>query len=68
MSQVDRQTVIDEVSVVYHCAATVRFDEALKKAVLLNVRGVKCMLDLAEQMKCLEVSTYARLIHLEIPM
>lgn len=52
----DRQTVIDEVSVVYHCAATVRFDEALKKAVLLNARGVKCMLDLAEQMKCLEVS------------
>lgn len=27
MSEVDRQTVIDHVSVVYHCAATIRFDE-----------------------------------------
>lgn len=56
MSASDRQTVIEEVSIVYHCAATIRFDETLKKAVLLNTRGTKCMLDLAEQMKNLAVS------------
>lgn len=56
MSESDRQTVIDEVSIVYHCAATIRFDETLKKAVLLNTRGTKCMLDLAEQMQSLQVS------------
>lgn len=58
MSEADRQTIIDEVSLVYHCAATIRFDETLKKAVLLNTRGTKCMLDLAAQMKKLEVSDF----------
>lgn len=56
MSEADRQTVIEEVSLIYHCAATIRFDETLKKAVLLNTRGTKCMLDLAAQMKKLDVS------------
>lgn len=56
MGETDRQTVINEVSIVYHCAATIRFDETLKKAVLLNTRGTMCMMDLAEQMKNLDVS------------
>lgn len=63
MSETDRQTVINEVSIVYHCAATIRFDETLKKAVLLNTRGTKCMLDLAEQMNNLDVSTRYRLLY-----
>lgn len=55
MSPADRQTIINEVSVVYHCAATIRFDETLKKAVLLNTRGTKSMLDLAGEMEHLDV-------------
>lgn len=54
----DRQLLIDNVSIVYHCAATIRFDETLKKAVLLNTRGTKLMLELAEQFKHLDVSIF----------
>lgn len=55
MSESDRQILIDEVDIVYHLAATIRFDETLKRAVLLNVRGTKMVLELAKQMKHIEV-------------
>lgn len=56
LSTKDREKIISETEIIYHCAATVRFDETLKKAVLLNVRGTKLMLDLAKQCKKLQVS------------
>lgn len=36
-------------SVIFHGAATVRFDEHIKKSVLINVRGTKEMLNLARE-------------------
>ncbi|CAH1959206.1 unnamed protein product [Acanthoscelides obtectus] len=51
MSEEDRQKVAKEAELIFHCAATIRFDEPLKKAVLLNVRGTKYMLDLAKECK-----------------
>ncbi|XP_045465464.1 uncharacterized protein LOC123674585 [Harmonia axyridis] len=51
----DRTWLCEEVNVVFHCAATVRFDEPLRRAVLLNVRGTKQMLDLAKEMRKLQV-------------
>ncbi|XP_059609547.1 putative fatty acyl-CoA reductase CG5065 [Phlebotomus argentipes] len=51
ISSEDRQTLIDEVSIIYHCAATIRFDETLKKAILLNTRGTKLMIQLAKDCK-----------------
>lgn len=56
LSDKDRQTLKEEVEFVIHSAATVRFDDPLKKAVLLNVRGPKLMLELAMDMKKLEVN------------
>lgn len=56
LSPEDRKLLIEEVNIIFHCAATIRFDEALKKAVLLNVRGTKLMLDLAKEIKDLYVS------------
>lgn len=56
LSPEDRKLLIDEVNMIFHCAATIRFDEALKKAVLLNVRGTKLMLELAKEIKDLSVS------------
>lgn len=44
----------EEVQVVFHCAATVRFDEDLSKSVSMNVGGVVRVLALAKQMKRLE--------------
>lgn len=55
ISESDRRLLADTVEVVYHAAATIRFDEALKKAVLLNTRGTKLVLDLAKEMKKLQV-------------
>jgi len=51
LSPEDRKIIQDEVQIVYHCAATVRFDEPLKRAVLLNTRGTKLMLELAHEIK-----------------
>ncbi|XP_037902545.1 putative fatty acyl-CoA reductase CG5065 [Hermetia illucens] len=58
MSEDDKQIIRDNVSVIYHCAATIRFDEELKKAVFLNVRGTKLILQLAKECKRLELFTY----------
>lgn len=49
ISTTDRVKVTAESEIIFHCAATVRFDESLKKAVLLNVRGTKLMLELAKE-------------------
>lgn len=54
----DRKLLAEHVSIVYHCAATVRFDESLKKAVLLNTRGTKLMLELCKSFPKLDVSTF----------
>jgi len=54
MSDEDLQTVIDNVSVIFHSAATVRFDEELKKSVMMNVEGTRSILELAQKMPGLE--------------
>lgn len=56
ISDDDRKMLAEHVSMVYHCAATVRFDESLKKAVLLNTRGTKLMLELSKSFPKLDVS------------
>nr|QGV11526.1 FAR9 [Tetrastichus brontispae] len=55
LSQEDRKMLCERISIVYHGAATVRFDELLKRAVVLNTRGTKQMLELAKEMKKLEL-------------
>lgn len=56
MSVEDRKMICEEVEIVYHGAATIRFDEPLRKAVLLNTRGTKYMIDLAKEMQKLQVN------------
>ena len=58
LSSEDRKMLCEKINIVYHGAATVRFDEMLKKAVVLNVRGTKLMLDLAKEMKHLKLFTH----------
>jgi len=52
----DRQLIRDNVSLIYHCAASVRFDEMLKRAVDLNTRGTREIITLALECKKLAVS------------
>jgi fatty acyl-CoA reductase len=64
LSAGDRQLLEDTVSIVFHAAATVKFDDPLKSAVLLNTRGTREVMMLARNMMTLKVSCtneYAKL-------
>ncbi|OQV24145.1 Fatty acyl-CoA reductase 1 [Hypsibius exemplaris] len=50
----DLQMLFESVSVVFHTAATVKFDEALKTAIEVNVSGTKKLLALCHEMRQLE--------------
>ncbi|KAM0734003.1 putative fatty acyl-CoA reductase [Formica fusca] len=47
----DKDMLIQQVNIVFHSAATVRFDEPLKNAVNINTKGTDRMLDLCRRMK-----------------
>lgn len=50
----DRATLIENVSIVFHSAATVRFEEPLKKAVDMNILGTRRIIQLCHKMSLLE--------------
>lgn len=56
LSTEDRRLITENVNFIYHCAATVRFDEPLKTAVELNTRGTQQMAELALQCEKLDVN------------
>lgn len=56
LSPENRKKLVEEVEIIHNLAATIRFDDPLKKAVLLNTRGTKLMLGLAKECKHLKVS------------
>ncbi|XP_023311857.1 fatty acyl-CoA reductase 1-like [Anoplophora glabripennis] len=51
LTEEDTQTLIQNVDIIYHGAASIRFDDHLKDAVLLNTRGTKEVVDIALQAK-----------------
>ncbi|XP_076642655.1 putative fatty acyl-CoA reductase CG5065 isoform X2 [Halictus rubicundus] len=51
LSPADKETLIQNVNIVFHSAATVRFDEPLKMAVNLNTKGTDRMIELCKSMK-----------------
>ena len=55
LSPSDVQLLCDNVSIVFNSAATVRFDEELKTAVEMNVKGPQRLITLCHKMKCLDV-------------
>ncbi|XP_076754544.1 fatty acyl-CoA reductase 1 [Xylocopa sonorina] len=59
ISEADQNTIIRNVSIVFHSAATVKFDEALKLSVTINMVGTKQLLYLCHRMHNLEA-----LVHL----
>lgn len=58
ISQSDQNLLIKTVSVVFHSAATVKFDEALKLSVTINMLGTKRLVELCHRMLGLEVSSF----------
>ncbi|XP_069357131.1 fatty acyl-CoA reductase wat-like [Maniola hyperantus] len=51
----DRQTLIEKVNIIFHSAATVKFDEHLRAALVTNVRAPLYLLQLAKDIKQLKV-------------
>ncbi|XP_076632053.1 fatty acyl-CoA reductase wat-like [Colletes latitarsis] len=55
LSASDTDLLTREVSAVFHVAATVRFNEELRQAIAVNVRGTKEMMELCKRMPNLRV-------------
>jgi hypothetical protein len=56
LSSSDFQLLIENVSVVFHSAATIRFNEELKTALVMNVKGPMELLEICRKMKHLVVA------------
>ncbi|CAH1397945.1 unnamed protein product [Nezara viridula] len=54
LSPADVEHLIEKVQVVFHSAATVKFDETLSTATKINVRGTMGIIELCKKMKNLE--------------
>ncbi|KAJ8947336.1 hypothetical protein NQ314_008640, partial [Rhamnusium bicolor] len=55
LSDEDRNAIINQVNIIFHVAASVRFDDPLKKAILYNVRSTVELIQLAKDLKNLAV-------------
>lgn len=56
LSKIDHDWLVENVNFIFHCAATVRFDEPLNLATK-NVLGTEHLLKLAKKMKNIKVDT-----------
>lgn len=56
LSETDLQMLIENVSVVFHSAARIKFDEDLRSALESNVKGPEKVLGLCRKLKHLEVT------------
>jgi nucleoside-diphosphate-sugar epimerase len=54
----DQSSLVNEVEIVFHAAADVRFDESLKEATEINVRGTREIMLLSQRMRHLSVFIY----------
>jgi fatty acyl-CoA reductase len=54
----ERAAILSHVSVVFHVAATVRFNEKLKTALQTNLAGTQSVLQLCRDMQQLKVSPH----------
>lgn len=55
LSSKDRNWLIQNVNFIFHCAATIKFNEPLELATKINVLGTVNILTLASEMKNLKV-------------
>ncbi|XP_052868592.1 putative fatty acyl-CoA reductase CG5065 [Anopheles cruzii] len=51
LSEADHRELVDNVELVFHCAANVRFDQHIRQAVDINLNGTIRVLTLAEKMR-----------------
>lgn len=58
ISEEDRKDIIENVDIIIHAAADVRFDNTLKELCLINLRGTREVLKLAKECKKLQMFAY----------
>ncbi|XP_071561646.1 uncharacterized protein [Temnothorax nylanderi] len=58
LSTVDRQILVERVTIVIHAAASVRFNDTLKYAIFVNTRATRDICILAQSMKNLKALVY----------
>lgn len=58
LSPYDLKLITENVSIVFNLAATVRFDEELKTALQMNVKGPRYLLEICRNIKHLEVTHF----------
>ncbi|KAG6454595.1 hypothetical protein O3G_MSEX008766 [Manduca sexta] len=51
LSQEDRALLVDKINIIFHVAASVRFDDPIKYATMLNLRGARELVALAKEVK-----------------
>uniref|UniRef100_A0A7E5A1W6 Fatty acyl-CoA reductase n=1 Tax=Panagrellus redivivus TaxID=6233 RepID=A0A7E5A1W6_PANRE len=51
LSEEDQNEIFENVSIVFHCAATVRFDEAIRVSVRMNLVGTQRLIALCHKIK-----------------
>lgn len=56
LSESDAKLLYKNVSIVFHCAATVKFDEPLRVSIQMNVIGTQKLMQLCHRMTQLIVS------------
>ncbi|KAI4499707.1 hypothetical protein M0802_005277 [Mischocyttarus mexicanus] len=58
ITTMDRATLIEEISIVFHVAANIKFNENIKSATITNVQGLKNMMSLSQEMPKLKSFVY----------
>ncbi|XP_065219728.1 fatty acyl-CoA reductase wat-like [Planococcus citri] len=58
VSEADQVIIENEVEIIFHAAATVRFDAVLREAAYINIRSTNALLNIAKNMKNLKAFMY----------
>lgn len=58
LASTDRNWIKENVNFIFHCAATVKFNEPLEMATKINIQGTENLLELATEMKNLKVNIF----------
>eukprot|EP00286_Rhodomonas_abbreviata_P021695 CAMPEP_0181299832 /NCGR_PEP_ID=MMETSP1101-20121128/6563_1 /TAXON_ID=46948 /ORGANISM="Rhodomonas abbreviata, Strain Caron Lab Isolate" /LENGTH=325 /DNA_ID=CAMNT_0023405021 /DNA_START=219 /DNA_END=1193 /DNA_ORIENTATION=- len=67
MSESSLQEVVSKVNVVFHCAATVKFNEHLKTAFNINVDGISNLLDVCRSLRRLDALVHVSTAYVNAP-
>lgn len=67
INETNRKLITENVSVIFHVAATVKFDETLRRATAVNVKGTKEVLNIAKECRNLESFVYVSTAYSNCP-